>query len=73
MLLPDPPEIREAELFGYPPDPIPDPVCPVCGEVDPEYIYKMEGTVIGCSHCIERMDGGDYAVEQYERSLEDHE
>ncbi len=68
-MISDAPWIREAETKGYPPDMVPDPVCPVCGAKDPDYIYKMDNSVIGCSECIERMDAGDWAVEVYENGI----
>lgn len=68
-MLPDAPEIRDAERYGFynPGETIPVPICKVCGAIDPDYIYRMQGVAIGCSECIERVEGGDYAVELWEK------
>ena len=51
--LPDAPWIRDAELNGIPSyDP---PPCPVCGK-EAEYFYIVDGQVIGCDHCVDRID-----------------
>lgn len=30
--------------------------CPVCGEFNPYYFYRMGGEIIGCEFCIERVE-----------------
>lgn len=57
--IPDAPWIRDAEINGMPYDEKPV-ICQVCGAEWPEYIYKQDGTVIGCSECIETICAEDY-------------
>jgi len=38
--------------------------CPMCGAKEPEKLYKRDGEYIGCSDCIEEVDGEDY-LEDY--------
>ena len=69
--IPDAPWIREAEMYGYPPDE-PEPVkCPICGE-ECETIYAdMNGDVFGCDRCIMKQDAWDWADEQREADRDD--
>lgn len=30
--------------------------CPVCGSSTCDYLYKQDGSVIGCDDCIDRVD-----------------
>lgn len=69
--IPDAPWIRDAEMYGYPENEVPDPVCPCCGYQEPEQIYLMDGDAIGCDHCIKFVDAWDWAAEEYEKHKED--
>ena len=64
--IPDAPNIREAETFGYPPyntDPV---YCPICGkECDTIYLDK-HGDVFGCEMCIDTMESWDWKDQQRE-------
>lgn len=70
-MLPDAPWIRDAETNGYTDGPeIPDPVCPYCGYENPDQFFVMDGTVLGCDHCIDMVDTHDWAVDQWEQDME---
>ena len=38
-------------------------VCPICDAEEPKKLYKNNGIVVGCSDCIEVVDGEDYLEE----------
>ena len=57
--IPDAPWIRDAETNGMPFDEKPV-VCPACGAEDPDYLYRADGEIIGCSECVERIAAEDY-------------
>lgn len=69
MMLPDAPYIRQAELYG-----VPEPEeweCPVCGADKADNIYLDEnGTILGCSCCVQEKDLGEYLAEQAEEAYE---
>lgn len=67
---PDPPDIRNTILTGYPDGKDnSNPICPVCGE-ECDTIYKSLGSVVGCDVCIDSMDAWDWKTEQEERDDE---
>ena len=35
-------------------------ICPVCESEEPKKLYEKDGEIIGCSDCIEVVDGEDY-------------
>ena len=59
----DHPDITFAMRTGYGVrTPEPEIHCPVCGETLQwdDTIYKISGTVVACSNCIETMAADDY-------------
>lgn len=52
------PDITHALLTGYPKD-VSWPRCPVCGE-ECETLYRSGREVIGCDHCVEKVDAWEY-------------
>lgn len=66
--LPDAPWVRDAELNGMPQ--ADDFVCPICGAEAPDEFYLIGGDVVGCSECVQRVDGWDYASEHMEECRE---
>lgn len=68
MTIPDAPWIRDAELNGVGGGEPERYECPCCGAECPDYIYTVKTRYgykecIGCSECIQREDGWDYADE----------
>jgi len=57
MSIEDAPWIREAETDGMPEED--EPICPVCGE-ECEELYIVDGDVIGCDCCVNRVDASDW-------------
>lgn len=56
--IPDAPWIRDAEMNGYPSEPLPK--CPICGEETDTYYVDMAGDVVGCDNCVKAKDAWDY-------------
>lgn len=50
----DPPEVKKR------------PICPVCGSEEPEDFYVLDGDIIGCTDCVERIDPWDWAEQKGE-------
>lgn len=69
--IPDAPWIRQAEMYGYPPDE-PEPVkCPICND-ECETIYEdAYGTVVGCDQCLVWKDAWEWAEERREAERDD--
>ena len=44
------------------------PVCPICGE-ECDTIYKKDGEVIGCYHCIDAVDAWEWAEQEEDNRL----
>ena len=68
ILVPDDPRYS-GEHYDTAPD-IPDPVCPVCGNQSPSYIYIQGGEVLGCDKCIETLDASEWAEDQFSQERE---
>lgn len=62
MSVPDHPEIRNAERYGYPyGEAIPPVHCPVCGkECETVYIDRLSREAVGCDCCIESLTAEEY-------------
>jgi hypothetical protein len=51
-------------LYG-PDPPEPDyPECPVCGDECEEILYSINGDIVGCDHCIKKVDAWEWAAEE---------
>lgn len=60
--LPDAPWIREAERFGVPSEP--DPICPICNEEAEEFFVDQYGEILGCEHCVRKVDAYTYRINE---------
>lgn len=58
MCIPDAPWIRDAEINGMPDSE--DVYCPVCGEENPDTLYIVDNSVIGCECCVRRVDAYEW-------------
>ena len=63
--IPDHPDIRMMELYGPPAVELVH--CPVCGYEDPESLIRIDGDIVGCTHCVELIDPYDWADEQIQK------
>lgn len=67
MDLPDAPWIRDAEINGMPE--AETIYCPVCGAEDPDYLIIVDGDVVGCECCTERVNAYDWLMDRKRRGV----
>lgn len=67
MDLPDAPWIRDAEINGMPE--AETIYCPVCGAEDPDYLIIVDGDVVGCECCTQRVNAYDWLMDRKRRGV----
>lgn len=68
MSVPDAPWIREAEMFGYPPNDDPPVICPVCGaECETVFFSDVRWKdIVACNKCLREQDAYEWRDEEEE-------